>query len=285
MTLPLPDHWAPESWFSFTLPGEPVSKSRARFTGRGYKTRAYTPEKTRAAEEQVAKRYREAGGRFEADKEVTFAVDLTFYNGTRHRRDVDNMIKLVLDGLNGVAWVDDTQVMEVAARKRFVPKGEERTEISLAPIGEMERMTRICEECGVTFITYASWGNKRHCSMDCTMKQRRLARRRTCLNCGITWDPGKPSEAKYCSRKCRNEYGRVAVKCGVCGVQFETARSWANKQNYCSDPCRRKHDAEMHRQRRTVTFPGTCLICGSGTTRKEYRRCNPCKLAGIEVPE
>jgi hypothetical protein len=33
----------------FTVDGEPASKSRPRFTGKGSKKRAYTPEKTSAA--------------------------------------------------------------------------------------------------------------------------------------------------------------------------------------------------------------------------------------------
>lgn len=33
------------------------------------------------------------------------------------RADIDNLIKTVLDGLNGVAWEDDTQVVKVEAVK------------------------------------------------------------------------------------------------------------------------------------------------------------------------
>jgi len=33
------------------------------------------------------------------------------------RSDIDNLIKTVLDGLNGVAWEDDTQVVKVEAVK------------------------------------------------------------------------------------------------------------------------------------------------------------------------
>ena len=35
------------------------------------------------------------------------------------RPDVDNLIKTVLDGLNGIAWKDDAQVIEVTGRKEW----------------------------------------------------------------------------------------------------------------------------------------------------------------------
>ena len=33
--------------------------------------------------------------------------------------DVDNILKIVLDGLNGVAYADDSQVVEAACRKHY----------------------------------------------------------------------------------------------------------------------------------------------------------------------
>ena len=35
--------------------------------------------------------------------------------------DIDNLLKTVLDGLNGVAFRDDAQVCEVVASKRYAP--------------------------------------------------------------------------------------------------------------------------------------------------------------------
>lgn len=34
--------------------------------------------------------------------------------------DIDNVEKALFDGLNGVVWVDDVQVIEVTKRKRYV---------------------------------------------------------------------------------------------------------------------------------------------------------------------
>ena len=82
----------------FEVPGEPVSKARARFSRQNGKTVAYTPERTKTGEQRIAIAYRAAGGRRCRDTETAFAVHADFLNGTMQRRDVDNMLKLVLDG-------------------------------------------------------------------------------------------------------------------------------------------------------------------------------------------
>jgi Holliday junction resolvase RusA-like endonuclease len=33
--------------------------------------------------------------------------------------DTDNLLKAVLDGLNGIAWADDSQVIRVSASKEY----------------------------------------------------------------------------------------------------------------------------------------------------------------------
>ena len=48
------------------------------------------------------------------------------------RPDIDNLVKIVLDGLNGVAFMDDKQVIELYAIKRY--SIEPRTEIMVEEI-------------------------------------------------------------------------------------------------------------------------------------------------------
>lgn len=36
--------------------------------------------------------------------------------------DIDNFIKSTLDALNGIVWVDDSQVIEISARKFYAPQ-------------------------------------------------------------------------------------------------------------------------------------------------------------------
>jgi Holliday junction resolvase RusA-like endonuclease len=56
---------------------------------------------------------------------------LAFFQGTRARKDIDNMVKLVLDSLNGVAWTDDVQVSVVLARRVYTVKERARTVVRI----------------------------------------------------------------------------------------------------------------------------------------------------------
>jgi Holliday junction resolvase RusA-like endonuclease len=53
-------------------------------------------------------------------------VYLDFLEGARQRpQDIDNLVKLVLDALNGVAWLDDQQVVSLVAsvfRRQATPQ-------------------------------------------------------------------------------------------------------------------------------------------------------------------
>jgi Holliday junction resolvase RusA-like endonuclease len=49
------------------------------------------------------------------------------------RPDIDNCIKIILDSLNGIAYKDDAQIVEVVARKRFTEEAE-RVEFELINI-------------------------------------------------------------------------------------------------------------------------------------------------------
>jgi crossover junction endodeoxyribonuclease RusA len=52
--------------------------------------------------------------------------------------DVDNVAKSVLDGLNGVAYEDDNQVVELLVRKyKVTRKEEERVEIEIREFKEV----------------------------------------------------------------------------------------------------------------------------------------------------
>lgn len=87
----------------------PAPKGRARVTDHG----AYTPPKTAAWEERV-------GWAYKGKPFFTGPVGLriTFYRG-RKGADIDNLLKSTMDGLNGVAYGDDVQVVYVEMHKRI----------------------------------------------------------------------------------------------------------------------------------------------------------------------
>lgn len=117
----------------FTLYGNPAAKGRPRFTGTG---RTYTDAKTKAAEQSILAAWLVASGNQPPhDGPVTVEVIATFVppeSWPKWKRelalagsyphmvkpDIDNLIK-TLDGLNGRAWVDDSQIINVLGTKQY----------------------------------------------------------------------------------------------------------------------------------------------------------------------
>ena len=137
----------------FKVPGEPVGKGRPRFvraTGR-----TYTPEKTERYENLVKlafiKEYPDVIP-LEGPLEVTMVANFSIPKSWSKKKqalaiagvlrptkkpDTDNIAK-IKDALNGIAWIDDAQVVEESISKNYteVPSltiiietlGEEETE-------------------------------------------------------------------------------------------------------------------------------------------------------------
>jgi len=65
-----------------------------------------------------------------------FEVNAVAYISPTKDMDVDNLAKSYLDGLNGVVWIDDKQVVKLTVEKRFVFRAEEqRSEIEIKEAG------------------------------------------------------------------------------------------------------------------------------------------------------
>jgi len=102
----------------------PKSKQRPRMTRSG---RAYTPKETKEYEDSIAQAYSGvmfAEGPlhvtliFDNDKtEITIRSMRNKNNPSKLRGDIDNYAKSVLDGLNGVAYTDDKQIVSLELRK------------------------------------------------------------------------------------------------------------------------------------------------------------------------
>ena len=120
---------------TFSLPGDPVPQPRARVSTRGGFARAYTPAEhpIHAYRQAIAAAAREAGATPTDAAPITLIVDLVFGRPKSHYRksglkpdaprlprpDCSNVLKGIEDALNGVAWVDDTQVGRVVVEKSY----------------------------------------------------------------------------------------------------------------------------------------------------------------------
>ncbi len=92
------------SEFTLCLPGDPVPKGRPRV----YNGHAITPKRTVRAEERLFAEFRL---KYPQAKPYQCPVRLEaeFWMSHRGRPDLDNLLKLVLDSLNGVAYTDDVE--------------------------------------------------------------------------------------------------------------------------------------------------------------------------------
>lgn len=113
---------------TFEIPGDPVAKARPRAAVVGGRARLYTPAKTEKYEARVAIFGQQAmAGRPPMEGAVRLSV-LAYFPippswpkkrqaaaraGTElhtKKPDLDNVVKSIKDGLNGITWVDDCQV-------------------------------------------------------------------------------------------------------------------------------------------------------------------------------
>lgn len=140
---------------SFTVPGKPQGKARARtfYNPKTHHMSSHTPENTVLYENLVATCYLHEAGEerffdddalcvriqafFEPVKSVSKKKREEMLNGKIFpvkKPDIDNIVKAVLDALNDVAYRDDTQVVELHVRKRYSEKP--RVEICISKMEE-----------------------------------------------------------------------------------------------------------------------------------------------------
>ncbi|CAM4092662.1 RusA family crossover junction endodeoxyribonuclease [Bordetella tumbae] len=121
----------------FVIPGVPQGKGRPRAAMRGKHIRLYTPEKTATYESTVSLAgYKAMAGRAPIEGPVMAMLTIKLpipaswskrkqaaaLAGTElptKKPDADNVIKAIFDAMNGVVWVDDTQVVDMVVRKRY----------------------------------------------------------------------------------------------------------------------------------------------------------------------
>jgi len=117
-----------DSIFCFTVPGPPKAKERPRFN---MKTgRVFTPKTSRAYEQNVAASAIEAGAHRRMDETSSWGISMNIFFPDLRRRDLDNVVKAILDGLNRVVWWDDSQVVSMTTKKAL-DRDNPRVEVSL----------------------------------------------------------------------------------------------------------------------------------------------------------
>lgn len=131
---------------NFTIDGEPEGKARPRMnTNTG---RAYTPDKTRIYEDYARLLYRsQIKHYFEGYVKLTIRAYYSIANSDSKKvkeqkkanilrpskkPDIDNVVKLIADSLNDVAYKDDTQIVEMNAMKFY--SENPRVEVSIESI-------------------------------------------------------------------------------------------------------------------------------------------------------
>jgi len=138
---------------TYVIPGKVQPKQRPMHTRNG---NTYTPEATVEYEKRVVTSVRQVMK--ERDHGMWYcpvAVDITIYEerptaqGARQelmglnylrptRCDIDNQVKAILDGCNGVLFADDKQITQLFANRLYGPEPHARIEIWRAGISKAE---------------------------------------------------------------------------------------------------------------------------------------------------
>lgn len=139
---------------TFTVPGQAVGKGRPRIGKVGGFSRMFTPEKTVSYESLVGYSAAQAmAGRALIEGPVSVRLHIgvqipASWSGAKQRRalaglelpttkpDIDNVEKAIFDGMNGVVWKDDVQVVDVTKSKRYASVPGVMVEVSLCAASE-----------------------------------------------------------------------------------------------------------------------------------------------------
>lgn len=122
----------------FMVGGDPQGKGRPRFNR--YSGRAYTPDQTVAYEDLVRFHYQRQCGAAYIPDGAPIRMEIRAYykipKGTSKKKhdlmargivrplrkpDVDNVVKIIADSLNGIAYRDDAAIVETYIEKYYSP--------------------------------------------------------------------------------------------------------------------------------------------------------------------
>lgn len=117
----------------FTIDGEPEGKARPRFNTKT--GRAYTTDRTRMYEDYTKLLYRSQikhyfEGYIRLTVKAYYRIAKSDSKKIKEQKkanilrpskkpDIDNVVKLIADSLNDIAYKDDTQIVEIVAKKFY----------------------------------------------------------------------------------------------------------------------------------------------------------------------
>ena len=109
----------------FNVFGKPRGKQRPRLCSVGGRNIVYTPKQTIEYEKLIKASYI-ASSKVCFEKDIPIEVNILAYffhksliEFATKKPDADNIIKIVLDALNKVAFYDDAQVSKICFEKRY----------------------------------------------------------------------------------------------------------------------------------------------------------------------
>ena len=131
----------------FKIDGEPIAKARPRFSRRAGFAVAFTVPKTQAAEHAIGHLAKLAMRQTLPIADASLGVSVLFCTQTQRKKDIDNMLKLVLDGCNKIVYADDKQVEEVYSR---ILRGHAtpHTCVTVYCLSRFARTGLVCSRCG-----------------------------------------------------------------------------------------------------------------------------------------
>ena len=143
--------------YTITIPGKPRGKGRPRFSRATGRT--YTDDATSVYENLVKTIWMTGvgdrlSGELSVSIEAHYAIPTSkpkkmqaaMRDGSVRpttKPDIDNVIKAVLDGLNGVAYADDAQVVELSASKCY----SDDPRVVVIVKDSRSAQERFCREC------------------------------------------------------------------------------------------------------------------------------------------
>ncbi len=262
----------------FTVPTEPVSKQRPRAATTSRGQHFYTPAQTAENEFITQLAIKQAAPELFPDDAAAFGVRMQFFSGTRQRRDIDNMAKLIMDACTGIAWKDDSQVHEMHLR-RFLESDDPRTEVVIYKLAIPAIPMTICIICHKEFRAFPSWSARRYCSKACSGMAHRKRIEVACLSCktSIIRTPSTLKGNPYCSKDCKTAHTTRILECANCKTAFSRPQSLIKGPvSFCSEECMAEKWENF--ELRTTAGRGTCEHCGRPTSKTAYTRCQACRI-------